>query len=67
MDQSKRAMCNKGPTWKKIFVPDPPPLIKERILRGARKRPGAVDRSACMIAVQISALFILDSGPPPSR
>jgi hypothetical protein len=50
----------------KIFVPDPPPLIKDRIPRGARKRPGAVDRSACMIAVQISALFILDSGPPPS-
>jgi hypothetical protein len=29
----------------------PPPLIKDRIPRGARKRLGVVDRSACMIAV----------------
>jgi hypothetical protein len=35
----------------------PPPLIKDIILRGAWKRPGAVDRSAYMIVVQINALF----------
>jgi hypothetical protein len=49
----------------KIFIPDPPPLIKDRIPRGARNRSRAVDQSAFMTAVQMSALFIINSEPPP--
>jgi hypothetical protein len=62
---NKNAPCVTRDRPVKIFVPDPPLLIKDRIPKGARKRSGADDLRACMIAVQIYTLFILDSGPPP--
>jgi len=67
MNQSKRAMCNSGLTWKRSLFRTPPLLIKDRIPRGARNRSGAVDQSAFMTAVQMSVLFIINSGPPPLK
>ena len=59
--------CVTGADMEKIFIPDPPPLIKDRIPRGARNRSGAVDQSAFMTVVQMSVIFIINSGPPPVK